>query len=937
MVLITLSSNELRDPAKFTNTFSEGLVIKPNSYICLISGSVVEDLTNASITIAAGAVMSVRYDAYNCFTATLNVNETNYKLAAFVTHLNSLFTGKNYLGRRFNAELQSQGGDLVIAFQLYKVDDDGTNYLRYVFPTNTLGGTEMPLQATNWISGGFDGTVNVAGFPDLAKGEVDTAFNNVMGLRPVGSAAGRGEIFLFDTKMRNTLNGATEFRYFNTDQPNHATVSPLTYFNSSLGRLGLDNNEDWTWTSYTISNNISTTRGADPNQVYWSMMLADTLIPNDTNTLTSVLDNNPCYDIQLYENGRFVCILADTNGSLDNVYDDFFTIGTQVRIGNIDCDVAPYNSIPFIHAYDWDGLAAWIPNQVTWTTGTGSTALTYNTRTILPYCGTNLMYKDIVTKTKAQFLDSWSSTTTNRRGSSSAMGCWLSRGLNDRTYDAQTHSRYRDNGLSEAIESTTYGGAASDFTKDVVLFRRVDTITPEPPTANSSKRNIIQIPVGTPGPGSSVFTGTGINLVSFLFYLKDDSTVVTGAGQHAMCLMGGVQRDNTTKTPFIQVNAVPSISGAIQDCTIYDSLGSPTNFTLSDSLGARIDIQYDNWYYFAYNDNGGSGAASAKCSITDLTNSVIYENIISPTNYGIPHITTIGGACNDNDAAFQNNENYMFGHVADFRLFSKPFRAGLTINDYDNQIFALRGGYYAGTFSDIFMAKPTLKELYVNSETKYATIQQPAPEQESTNAPFVLANQVTSTTDIPNGFYVIQDAFIAQNIKMKFADRDKNLEVGSYTNKGNGLVNASSLNAEFDLPSYDAVNERAIEVYDGSTELGIQHPFYNELGEVNDLALDDEVFNVEVTNLPHRTLNGKNRSYDKTIYQLPLEAGIEKNNLKITEHSPASKVWIPLNNPGEMPINQLDIQISKENGQKADNLQPDTHVVIQIETKNEIL
>ena len=135
MVLITLSSNELRDPAKFTNTFSEGLVIKPNSYICLISGSVVEDLTNASITIAAGAVMSVRYDAYNCFTATLNAAETNYKLAAFVTHLNSLFTGKNYLGRRFNAELQSQGGDLVIAFQLYKFIIANKDYLKLIILT----------------------------------------------------------------------------------------------------------------------------------------------------------------------------------------------------------------------------------------------------------------------------------------------------------------------------------------------------------------------------------------------------------------------------------------------------------------------------------------------------------------------------------------------------------------------------------------------------------------------------------------------------------------------------------------------------------------------------------------------------------------------------------------------------------------------------------
>ncbi len=937
MVLINLSSNELRDPAKFTNTFSEGFVIKPNSYICLISASVVEDLTNASITIAAGAVMGVRYDAYNVFNAIINANETNYKLAVFVAHLNTLFGAFNYLGRRFHADLQSNAdGDIVVAFQLYKVDDDATNYLRYIFPTNTLDGTQMPEQATNWLGGGFDGLVADPDAPGLVKGEVDEAFDNIMGLRPVGSVAGRSEVFLFDNKLTNTLSGSTQ-EYQLTNQPNHATISPLVYHNSSLGHVNLYTNDDWPWTSYTIANNVSTERGADPDTYYWELAAAQCNIDNATNTLIDGFDGNAPYNIVLTESGRMIGQLTDTAGNVDNVFDDFWTTGMQVRIGNVDCPTAPYNSIPYIHAYDYDGLAAWIPNQVAWTTGTGSTALTYNTRTILPYCGTNLLYRNVNAQSKAQFLDAWTSTATNRRGSSSAMGCWLSRGLNDRTYDAQTHCQYKDNGLNEAITDITYGGNASDFTKDIVLFQRVDTITPEPPTAISSKRNIIDIPSGHPGVGSSVFTGTGVNLVSFLFRLRNDNTIVTGAGQFSMCVMGGVQRDNTTKTPFIFLHPQSFTSGSVMDVTIHDSLGSPTNITLEDPTATRIDIAYDTWYYFAYQDNGVGGAASASCSITDLTTGTIFSKTLSPTNYGIPHITSIGGACRDNDVAFQGAENYMFGHIADFRLYSKPFRAGLAVADWDAKVAALRAGYYAGTFTSSFMEMPTLKEVYVNSETKYATIQQPSPDYESTNAPMVLANQVRSATDIPNGYYVIQDVFIAQNIKMNFANRDKTLAASAYTDKGNGLVNAASLNDEFDLPSYDAVNQRAIQEYVGNTQNGIQHPFFDELGEVNDLALDDEVFNVEVTNLPHRTLNGKNRSYDKTIYQLPVEQGLEKNNLKITEHSPASKVWIPLNNPGEIPCNQLDIQISKEDGKKADNLQPDTHISIQIETRDGIL
>ena len=45
-MLINLSSNGELDPAKFANTFSEGMVIKPNSYVCLVSASVIEDLNN---------------------------------------------------------------------------------------------------------------------------------------------------------------------------------------------------------------------------------------------------------------------------------------------------------------------------------------------------------------------------------------------------------------------------------------------------------------------------------------------------------------------------------------------------------------------------------------------------------------------------------------------------------------------------------------------------------------------------------------------------------------------------------------------------------------------------------------------------------------------------------------------------------------------------
>ena len=59
-MLINLSSNGELDPAKFSNSFSEGMVIKPNSFVCLVSASVVEDLNNTVITIAANTFVTLR-------------------------------------------------------------------------------------------------------------------------------------------------------------------------------------------------------------------------------------------------------------------------------------------------------------------------------------------------------------------------------------------------------------------------------------------------------------------------------------------------------------------------------------------------------------------------------------------------------------------------------------------------------------------------------------------------------------------------------------------------------------------------------------------------------------------------------------------------------------------------------------------------------------
>ena len=98
--------------------------------------------------------------------------------------------------------------------------------------------------------------------------------------------------------------------------------------------------------------------------------------------------------------------------------------------------------------------------------------------------------------------------------------------------------------------------------------------------------------------------------------------------------------------------------------------------------------------------------------------------------------------------------------------------------------------------------------------------------------------------------------------------------------------------------------------------------------------------NIEITNLTHTCLNGTNKSNDKTIYQLPMISETEEiGNNEIVEFTPPSKVWLPLNNPGPIYLNKMDVQISNTDGTKVDNtvLKQDTLVSIQIENDKNLL
>ena len=187
---------------------------------------------------------------------------------------------------------------------------------------------------------------------------------------------------------------------------------------------------------------------------------------------------------------------------------------------------------------------------------------------------------------------------------------------------------------------------------------------------------------------------------------------------------------------------------------------------------------------------------------------------------------------------------------------------------------------------------------------------------------------------------IINNLFIPANQILRDSLRVTNLPRFAYEDIGQGLV-------ETDTPVNRGIAD-VLDFYDLDPDANgnlIQVPRVlppnpvapNDwtskiLADADVSLVDNEAMNIEITNLTHRTLNGASKAWDKTIYQIPTIAFNEEiGNQEIVEFAPPSKVWIPLDNAMEIPLNKLDVLISTVDGKKVETLSQETNISIQIE------
>tara|TARA_R110002020_G_scaffold467510_1_gene691080 strand:+ start:21 stop:2816 length:2796 start_codon:yes stop_codon:yes gene_type:complete len=931
-MLFTISSNGETDHAKFSNYFNDSVILKPNSFICLISASVVEDLNNTIITIPANTSMTLRFDPLNQFTAIINVLETTYSIREFKDRLNTVFGGLQiHIKNAFICRVRTVDDNLELAFNFYNKlsTDRGDTILSWILPTNPGQLAYEPQQALNYCTLSNPTLTFDHGYVNPPTTNAD---NNCMLIQWTSSPGGQNNATPFEAQPNYVIGGGTfglgmvraanreSFQLYG-DAPNPTQFTYLDRINHH---------------QFTI-NQCPDTVASDATEVHHFTI-------GPSNCANGVLfDDAPMNGYFSYQHRKLdmkfkgdgildIDVLNKDTGALEQAHTGRFAIGNMYRIGlfqNTNATATVETAyMPIVIQYDYQGQVYWWPGSVQNTGGTYGTALTWNTKNTKYNPGINFMYKNAARDHTASILSNdYVSTPTNLGADNTYMGCWGGNGFQNDTRDNNSLGRFRDNGLNEAIQVASYNNNAGYYIQQLPVFKRVDLVTPEPATPNSSKKNIYAMTIN-----NTMLQTKGVTCFSCLFFAINDSAVVTLPNSEIMTVIGGRNTLNITQGAVVQIGLNQTFA---YDIEVFDDAGTGHQFTLSDiASGARANILFSTWYQLCYFDNG-SGTFNVE--LVDIVN----ENRFTRTggvgvlgSGRLRNPMTIAGS--DSDMTLNPASDYFSGHVCQFRFFQQPRYAGTTVATWDEVRTALVNGYSRFGTDPLMVGAPVETQL-VNETASDKYYSMPDVNTTETNSPFFWCEGFKDAN--AQGYGQFSDILMIQNVKLQYNTRDRLVQDTAITDYGVGLTGIEQLHTAIAFEDYDAGNERAIEeVLDFQTVAGPDTPYFDEPAEVSNVALEDEVFNVEITNLPHRSLNGKNHSYDKTIYQLPVETtSKEIQGVKITEHTSEQKVWIPLNNAGDIPISKLDIQISKEDGTKADNLQEDTHLVLQIEQRGDII
>ncbi len=747
-MIINLSSNGEANHANFINQFTDNIVIKPNSKICLTRVSLVRDGKQTKVTIPAGTTMSFRYTPYDVYTAILNVAETTYTAETLTLRLNALFGGLISYNYTFEARATDTGETIEIEINSFLDNDawQNTALVDYVFSNGTKA-RKMTTAPARLISGGTVPTGTIDQSDEVRSVLWDTSIVT----NGFGAFWGSNYTPITNQFNKNAFNmycsGGNQFG------SSFFTIVNPTFTASQEVRIGQATYDDDIndYSLISIPGNLFNDAylfkldfGPSGNNTVRNGVVFCSMYNNQTEQREPVDNATPWYcgdTFEVYVDG---VVPAGTESP-----DELFTFNCK--------------------QHSRDGLIAYIPSGLS-----GTKYWNVEEPAYMSPADYWMKYGEDLDSLE----DFWDGNKM--------YGARLGTGIRD-TQIVKVNVEYVTTtavGTTTAIEYSPVVGALAGV-GNFPFYRAYTATSPVTDTADIG----CHLAIGAAGlPVGNVPT-----LISCIFQLQD-KTAFTADTQRTV--ISGA----TAQTIRIDT------AGAAWDLQLIEADATTHNVNLVDDAAARITFNNTSSYFISLKTFGLSIDQTVNITVTDLNANRDYTGTVTLTGTGIDNILFLGG-----DPITDNNENFLHGYLGEFRYYQRPADLTGDLTFWDNRVAFLRNYYTnSGLLNGIeaYYGKTTLIDIYSASEPKYGNYG--SSDSGRTMTPAVIRNGGDTIYDTAG--YNFTDIFFMPQMTMPDNNRDTTLtNVFSYGNKGMGIVSSANLNNVLDLKDYDTVTDRVVE------------------------------------------------------------------------------------------------------------------------------
>ena len=459
--------------------------------------------------------------------------------------------------------------------------------------------------------------------------------------------------------------------------------------------------------------------------------------------------------------------------------------------------------------------------------------------------------------------------------------------------------------------------------------------------------------------------GTGIESAlptafTICFRLVDDTAIGGGSGNHV--ILGGVI--GAPASADILKVVIGSASTTIND---YNG-GNVAITPLLNGTGAAFPGWAYDTNYCVTVGNGGTGTQIVSLQVS-LADGSFYaaSAATSGANGRLPNLSYIGAQYGP-DVNPANTNSRMNGCVWDFRISQQNLGETLPVHYDEWEEIHKTVAQWSLLTANLGAVKSS--EWYFNFDDR---VDWNTPRQNAGNEivyvdrvdPDMRVSPIFQKTDgvspVQKNWYhmgnftSIPHVTTTPNITLESNDLAEaqsyvgNYSFGIVTDGANAITNSLVKNIATTIPSLELLSKRpdgvgvetfAAESIEWTNHSDILLPFatFDGAEVANGVDIREQVYNINIENLPHRTINGRTNNISKSIYEILHNEthNTIKGDTELINFVPRHKIWIPLKNAGQMIVNNLHVKITDAAMKEVKDLVGDTHIHIEIAPREEI-